>query len=307
MTLHIEMAKESKSPTWFYTPIIETASASGLDVDVVLQDSSFDIKIPGTPAELAEVLAYEILDSLGISESLKIEVSSRDEMVHVDILAWESPEVETAEAIEVDDDDSEFEDDGEDEDPEDIDLEDDLEDDGEEASSKKKKKEKEKEKKKTSLGILNNLEGQKIVTRLYGISSGDDMSNFPSFWQEVDAMCAKYRGMSGYRPPIDEENSSVTDMEEAFAQEISSLHELAKSKKKKWKEGYSGFLSTFMSKSVGKRELIESLWTDLDQEKFVNLWISIGKQMVDALTEERDKRGLDMIEEKKEEELDTEE
>ena len=29
--------------------------------------------------------------------------------------------------------------------------------------------------------------------------------------------------------------------------------------------------------------------------------------MVDALTEERDKRGLDMIEEKKEEELDTEE
>lgn len=298
----LELAMSSKKAAWFVEPlkeVMENAGLQGTEVDFD-SDNDRNLKISfanDVSSELAEALTYELLDAVGISDATDYSISSEKSSVFV-TLDFENPSREFAgRPIDEGVEDDEFDDEDTDEVPDSEEEEDDEEDATVEEEAKPKKK--------TGLAVLRNPEARKLIERLHTMACGDDYTHLPQFWQDIDSVCDHYRGESGFNPEKEKQKQElkreIMQQEEAsadmFAEWAADMYsELAKKKgkgKKKWKEGYGGFLTAFMTVCAGKRDVLDKVWTDLDDERLVEIMIAISQSVVGKVTEEREKRGMD--------------
>ena len=296
MSRFMELAMTGRNTGWLITPLEEAASDAGISV-VISHDNDHIIfqYSEDTSNELAEALTYELLTATEIDQASATDLTSETASVKVKLL-WIAPGDELAARPMESEDDETFDDEGDEEDDTEV------ESDEEEIPLEESKKKKEND---GSLGILTTPDSQKLVGRLHNMSCGDDMKHYPSFWQEIDAVCRKYRDKSGYKPSMDIDSETASlDLELAEVNtEVANRirEEISKSRKSKrgWKDGYGGFLSTFMKVCAGRREKIDKYWTALDGENLTEEMIKLGEAVIDAVEAEREKRGMDMAEDSK--------
>lgn len=302
----IGMAKASMGVAYFVTPLQEAlASLDGSpDAEITLTENNDAIEIKmDADAPVLETLSYLLLSVAGLDDSdILFEVDASDNRAVVAVKDWSC--VTAKKMIDPDDDEDTFVEEDDEEDDGAIDV-------NTEVLDIAKPKTKTVEGK--QLTILTTPQAQKMVSTLYTMCNGEDVSRLPKFWQELDDFCKKYRGESGYTPDEETASVSIPDMDAATAglHTASALLDamnayLVTAKKKGKKKGFKGGrggLMTVMMRFIAKNgDAFDGAWDSLDVEKLISLLSNMGQSVIEAVVEERDKRGLDEGGESEEEE-----
>lgn len=285
MNINFVMAKASGKIAYFVSPLEEALASVYDDDSVTVSEVDNRIEISASDADplTMEVLANSLLELSGLDESeVTFSVEAQDGKAII-TASWE----EQAKRLNDDDDEEEFDDSEEEEDE-------DVTEDTEVIDMSKPKTKKVGNK---VLSVLITPAAQKMVSSMYSMSNGEDMSRFPQFWQELDDLCKKYRGESGYQPDVDSETASAN-----LKASLSSYVELAKKKKKKgFKEGRGGLMTVMMRYLAKNGDKVDAAWNNLDINALISLISGMGSDVIDAVSAERDKRGLDDSEDEGEE------
>lgn len=143
-----------------------------------------------------------------------------------------------------------------------------------------------------TLKIVHEDEGFKLATRLQQLACGPSKKDFHTFMKDMDNLLMKYRNRSGYEPQ--QENAATFTFDDLEEAALNSIFETAKKKGKKgFKEGRSGFLSAFMTIVSKRGDDLAEAWDALDPDTMSTLIGEVGGELLDLISDERVKRGLD--------------
>jgi hypothetical protein len=313
-SLHMQLARSNQSLIYLMEPMMQMAASNGFEgIEIAGTDEgNLSIVVEDMDSELVEAIAYSLLESAGFNDEADFEIDANENGVTISVASWEYEEI-AKRSMDVEDDGDMDENEEEEDESSDDDEEEEVtdksnvtEDTDVIARSKVKKKNSP-----TKLKILTTPETQKIANRLYGLSGGDDMAHFPSFWSELDALCQKYRGETGYQPDYNDDSESsankaiASDIASHAASYLETARKKKKGAKKEWTKGRGGFLTALMRAIAKNGTAIDTAWDNVDIEAMVPLVTKLGQRVIDAMAAQAEKIGKE-IPEAKEDEADTE-
>lgn len=311
--LIIETAQVNKSIAVASTAFLEIAEDFNVRKGLEVTTLDNNIVVSASEDDISETTLFELcstlLENIGFDKSnLLIEKSNSQKGDVVFKISYiESAEDEDDEESEDYDFDLEEEDEGEED--EDIDSEEEGEEvtedeqsegdtpvhipgdpDSDKAADKLEKENKEKKDPYgASLSVLKTGESSKLVNKLYAMSCGPkDVSRYPAFWAEMDALCSKYRKKSGFVPE-DEREEEVEGEEEVASMTVTEIaaifEEMETAKKKaKFKKGRGGILSAFMSAISGEEgKKLEKVWDAGEVKRFKALLVKAAGKAAQKL------------------------